>query len=68
MYAGMVDGKGNLQLYDGGLRFRSANGEVVEDHIPADDYAQWIGEASLRESYLKAPYFKPLGFPSGVYR
>lgn len=23
---------------------------------------------SLRESYLKAPYFKPQGFPAGVYR
>ena len=68
MYAGMVDRKGSLQLYDGDLRFRSATGEVVEDHIPADDYAQWIGEASLRESYLKAPYFKPQGFPAGVYR
>ena len=68
MYAGLVDQKGNLQLYDGDLRFRSAAGEVVEDHIPADDYAQWIGEASLRESYLKAPFFKPQGFPAGVYR
>ena len=68
MYAGLVDGKGNLQLYDGGLRFRSATGEIVQDQIPADDYALWIGEASLRESYLKAPYFKSLGFPAGIYR
>jgi len=68
MYAGMVDRKGTLQFYDGDLRFRSSSGELVEDHIAADDYAQWIGEASLRESYLKAPYFKPQGFPTGVYR
>ena len=27
MYAGMVDAKGNLQMYDGGLRFRSATGD-----------------------------------------
>lgn len=68
MYAGLVDAKGNLQLYEGGLRFRSATGEIVEDFIPADDYSQWIGEASLRESYLKAPYFKPAGHPAGAYR
>src|SRR5579864_8778968 len=68
MYAGMVDRNGNLQLYDGDLRFRGANGDIVEDHIPADDYAEWIGEASLRGSYLKAPFFKPQGFPAGVYR
>jgi len=68
MFAGLVDRKGNLQLYDGGLRFRNAAGKIVEDQIPAEDYAQWIGEASLRESYLKAPYFKPQGFPAGIYR
>ena len=68
MFAGLVDRKGNLQLYDGGLRFRDAAGEIVEDQVPAEDYAQWIGEASLRESYLKAPYFKPQGFPGGIYR
>jgi len=68
MYAGMVDRRGNLQLYDGDLRFRSAAGEIVEDGIPPEDYAQWIGEASLRESYLKAPFFKPQGYPAGVYR
>jgi NAD-reducing hydrogenase large subunit len=68
MYAGLVDGKGNLQLYDGGLRFRNARGEILEDHIAAEDYSDWIAEASLHESYLKAPYFKPQGFPEGVYR
>jgi NAD-reducing hydrogenase large subunit len=68
MYAGLVDRKGNLQLYDGNLRFRGADGQIVEDQIPAEEYAGWIGEASLRESYLKAPYFKPQGFPNGVYR
>ncbi len=68
MYAGLVDRKGNLELYDGGLRFRSTAGDIIEDQIAAEDYAQWIGEASLRESYLKAPFFKPQGFPAGVYR
>ena len=68
MYAGLVDAKGNLQLYDGSLRFRSASGEIVEDQVAPEDYKQWIGEASLRESYLKAPYFMPQGFPGGVYR
>ena len=29
---------------------------------------EFIGEASLRDSYLKAPYFKPTGYPDGVYR
>jgi NAD-reducing hydrogenase large subunit len=68
MYAGLVDRKGNLQFYDGDLRFRGSGGEIVEDQIAAEGYPNWIGEASLRESYLKAPYFKPQGFPQGAYR
>jgi len=68
MYAGMVDRKGNLQLYDGNWRFRGASGEITEDQIAPEEYQQWIGEASLRNSYLKAPYFKPQGYPAGVYR
>ena len=68
MYAGLVDAKGRLQFYDGRLRFRGANAEIVEDGIAAENYADWIGEASLRDSYLKAPYFKPQGYPAGIYR
>jgi NAD-reducing hydrogenase large subunit len=68
MYASLVDAAGNLQLYDGPIRFRDAEGEIVEAGIAPDDYADYIGESSLRESYLKAPYYKPLGYPTGIYR
>jgi NAD-reducing hydrogenase large subunit len=68
LHAGLVDRMGTLQFYDGALRFRGTGGDIVEDGIAAEDYARWIGEASLRESYLKAPYFKPQGFPEGAYR
>jgi NAD-reducing hydrogenase large subunit len=68
MYAGMVSPYGNLELYDGLLRFKSETGENSHDQILPEDYRTWIGEASLRESYLKAPYFKPKGYPNGIYR
>ena len=68
MYAGLVDAHGTLQLYEGGLRFRGADGGIVQDAIKPEDYSEWIAEASLRDSYLKAPYFKPIGFPQGLYR
>src|SRR5271167_2724532 len=68
MYASLVDAAGNLQLYDGPLRFRDADGEIVQNGIPPEEYADYVGEATLRESYLKAPYYKPLGYPEGIYR
>ena len=68
MYAGLVDDKGGLQIYDGQLRFRDPEGNVVVDQLPARDYARYIGEAAVPTSYLKAPYFKPAGYPDGVYR
>jgi NAD-reducing hydrogenase large subunit len=68
MYAGLVDAAGKLQLYDGGIRFKDAEGKIVADHIPASDYQKFIGEAALPNSYLKAPYYKSIGFPDGVYR
>lgn len=68
MSAALVDAAGNLQLYDGRLRFQAADGRIAADQIEPEEYARWIGEASLHESYMKAPYFKPEGFPGGMYR
>src|ERR1039457_386581 len=68
MCAGLVNQGGGLEWYDVQLKFKDAGGGTVVAGIPAADYAQYIGEAALRDSYLKAPYFKPLGFPAGIYR
>ncbi|MFZ2490514.1 MAG: Ni/Fe hydrogenase subunit alpha [Thermoanaerobaculia bacterium] len=68
MWAGLVDRSGGLQLYDGAIRFRDAAGAIVEDQIANEAYGDWIGEATLRESYMKAPFFRPVGFPAGSYR
>jgi NAD-reducing hydrogenase large subunit len=68
MYAGLVDRSGNLQLYDGLLRFRAADGSIVHDGIAAEEYAKFIAEATVSNSYLKAPYYRPQGWPEGIYR
>ena len=31
-------------------------------------YATYLGEASEEWSYMKFPYYKPLGYPGGTYR
>jgi NAD-reducing hydrogenase large subunit len=68
MYAGLVDRAGGMQLYDGLLRFRAADGSIVQEGIGAEDYQQFIGEATISDSYLKAPFYKPQGWPEGIYR
>jgi NAD-reducing hydrogenase large subunit len=68
MYAGLVGPDGSLRLYDGNLRFVGPEGRMVADQVRPEDYASCIGEATLSDSYLKAPYFKPLGYPDGIYR
>jgi len=68
MYAGLVDAGGGLQLYDGSVRFVDADGKVAVAAMPSEDYQRFIGEAALPYSYLKAPYFKPRGYPEGIYR
>lgn len=68
MYLGLVGPDGSLRLYDGRLRFRAADGSIVVDQVAPADYARYIGEASLTDSYLKAPYYVPMGYPDGIYR
>jgi len=65
---------GNLCLYgsrrrhEGWLRFADADGNIVADNIHPRDYQEYIGESVDSSSYMKAPYYKPLGFPDGIYR
>jgi len=68
MYAGLVDAHDNLELYDGHLRFTDAAGNPVVDRMPAEEFEQYVGEATVPHSFLKAPYFKPAGYPDGVFR
>ncbi|HEY3439968.1 MAG TPA: Ni/Fe hydrogenase subunit alpha [Paludibaculum sp.] len=67
-YAGLVDFDGNLRIYDGILRFKDSDGKPMASVSRALDYAKYIGEAAMPDSYLKAPYFKPMGYPDGAYR
>ena len=68
LYMGLVNSKGEWEHYDGHLRFTDSQGDIVADGLSEDDYAQFIGEAVEPWSYLKFPYYQPLGYPDGIYR
>ena len=68
LFMGLVGPDGGLEHYDGKLRFLDAGGNVIADGISGTDYAAHIGEIAHPWTYLKTSYYKPLGYPEGVYR
>jgi len=68
LFLSLVSPKGQLEHYDGLLRIKDARGRIVEDMIPPAEYERVIGEAVEDFTYMKFPYFKPLGYPQGIYR
>lgn len=68
LFMGLVTPEGELEHYHGCLRFTDANGKVIADDVDPTRYMDYIGEAVEPFSYLKSPYYKPLGYPDGIYR
>jgi len=68
LFLGLAKEDGGLALYKGWLRIVNAEGEIVQDHIDPSDYQTYIGEAVEPWSFLKSPYYKPMGYPNGIYR
>ena len=68
LFMGLVDAEGNWEHYGGKLRFVDSSGSVIADQLEPQKYFEFIGEAVQKSSYLKSPYYSPLGFPDGMYR
>ncbi len=68
MHLGLVSQDGALEYYGGVLRLRDGDGNTIADKIDPRNYQQHFGEISEPWSYLKFPYYKPFGYPRGIYR
>jgi len=68
LFMGLVGKNGEWEHYGGHLRFVDSQGNIVADNLSEDDYQEFLGEAVEPWSYLKFPYYKPLGYPDGIYR
>ena len=69
LFMGLVDGRRRARdHYDGNLRFVDANGKVVADHADPRPTPSSSARRSSPTRYLKSPYYKPLGYPGGMYR
>jgi len=67
-YLGLVTAKGGLEHYNGKIRVVDSEGRIVADQLDPTAYYEYIGEAAEPWSYMKFPYYKPLGYPEGTYR
>ncbi|PSN19704.1 Ni/Fe hydrogenase subunit alpha [filamentous cyanobacterium CCP5] len=77
LFMALVAPDGGWEHYDGQLRFVDSGGNIIADRLDPSDYPKFLGEAVQPDSYLKSPYYKPLGYPdqaqhcrleSGLYR
>lgn len=68
LFMGLVGADGAWEHYGGHIRFVDGAGAIVADQLDPARYAEFIGEAVEPWSYLKFPYYRPLGYPDGVYR
>jgi NAD-reducing hydrogenase large subunit len=68
LFMGLVDEEGNLELYDGRLRIKDERGQMIHEGFEPSLYRDHIGEAVEPWTYMKFPYYKPMGYPDGAYR
>ena len=68
LFMGLVGKNGLWEHYDGHLRFMDSDGNMVADGLSEDNYHDFLGEAVESWSYLKFPFYKPMGYPGGIYR
>ncbi|MFN8474356.1 MAG: Ni/Fe hydrogenase subunit alpha [Anaerolineae bacterium] len=68
LFLGLVSPDGLWEHYGGHLRFVDSGGNIIADHLDANRYQTFIGEAIEAWSYMKFAYFLPMGYPAGSYR
>jgi NAD-reducing hydrogenase large subunit len=68
LFLGLIADDGSWEHYGGHLRFVDSFGNIIADQIDPANYKEYIGEAVDPASYLKSPYYRPLGYPEGCYR
>ena len=64
----LVGVDGTLDFYDGHLRARDADGSIIVDGLPVENYHQLIHEEVKPWSYMKFPFLAALGPQQGWYK
>ncbi|MCK4483785.1 MAG: Ni/Fe hydrogenase subunit alpha, partial [Candidatus Thorarchaeota archaeon] len=65
-YLGLTN-NGDLEIYDGKIRVMDPDGKIVADFEP-QEYTKYYGEHVAKHSYATHTYYKPVGYPEGIWR
>jgi NAD-reducing hydrogenase large subunit len=68
LFMGLVNDAHELDLYDGNWRIVASDGQVVAERLDPLQYQAYIEEQVENWTYLKSPFYKPLGLQAGMYR
>ena len=68
LFMSLIGPDDTWEHHGGSLRFVDSSGSIIADDLDPQKYYEIIGESVQKSSYLKSPYYKPLGFPDGMYR
>ncbi len=65
---GLVDERGALDFYHGGLRALDKDGATIFDHVDYSTYESVLEEEAKSWSYMKFPHIRALGPEKGWYK
>ncbi|HLZ59924.1 MAG TPA: hypothetical protein VKR06_23495 [Ktedonosporobacter sp.] len=68
LFMGLVNDSNEVDYYDGTWCIVASDGLVVAERLDPLLYQTWIEEKIENWTYLKSPFYKPLGSQEGMYR
>jgi NAD-reducing hydrogenase large subunit len=68
LFLGLVNDTNELEHYDGFWRIVASDGRVIADRLDPRQYQTLLEEKIEPWTYLKSPFYKPLGEKEGMYR
>ncbi len=68
LFMALVNDENEIEYYDGTIRIVASDGRVVADKLDPLQYQTFIEEQVENWTYLKSPFYKPLGNQEGMYR
>jgi len=64
----IIRSDGAYDIYDGGLRARDSEGNIIFDHVENEKYDEYLVEEVRSWTYMKFPFIKEIGPEAGWYR